>query len=115
MQIIHKEFGMKRVTTLMAAAAVLSLVLGLSSISFAQGETPAPRPHRAERIFKALDPDNTGKITREAFMAEAQKRAMLRWERLDPNGKGFVTREDFKRGRPNHHRGPMHGKPAAQQ
>jgi len=107
---------MKRMKTLIPAAVALSLVLGLSSMGFAQGNAPAPTPkhEKGAWVFKTLDPNNTGKITREAFMAEAQNRAMKRWEKIDPNGKGFVTREEYMaaRGHKGHHK---HEKPATQQ
>jgi len=95
--------------------AALSLVLGLSSLGFAQNSASAPE--WGARAFKALDPNNTGKVTREAFMEAAQKRSMLAWERLDPNGKGFVTKEDFlaRTAAAHAHRGHGHAKPAAGQ
>jgi len=97
--------------------AVLSLVLGLSSLGFAQNNAPAPRHDQGERVFKALDPDNTGRITREAFMEAAQKRAMIAWEQIDPNGKGYVTKEDFlaRTAAAHAHRAHRHGKPAPAQ
>jgi len=103
---------MKRMATLIAAVAALSLILAFSGISFAQGD--AQKAPRGERVFKVLDPGNTGKITKEAFMAEAQKNAEKRWAKIDPAGKGSVTREEFMAARAMHKGGGhgKHGKPA---
>jgi len=96
---------MKRMATLLAAVAALSLILAFSSMGFAQDNTP--RAARGARIFNVLDPNNTGTITKQAFMAEAQQRAEKSWARIDPTGKGSVTREEFMAGRA--HKGGKHG------
>jgi len=93
---------MKRV---FASVFALVLVLGLSSLCLAQDEAApaaktekpekAAKGERGEKAFKALDVNGTGKVTREEFMADAQKRAAVRWAKLDPSGKGYLTKEDF--------------------
>ncbi|GFK94634.1 hypothetical protein NNJEOMEG_02481 [Fundidesulfovibrio magnetotacticus] len=78
---------MKRAILLMLA---LSLTLAVPAL--AQDDAPV----KGDKAFKTLDANGDGKVTKDEFMAAAQKRAAARWEKLDPTGKGFVTKEDLE-------------------
>lgn len=76
----------------MAAFALsLTLVLGLAGMALAQDDA-APKGAKG---FKTLDANGDGKVTKEEFLAAAQKRAEARWAKLDSSGKGYITQEEF--------------------
>lgn len=70
----------------------LALCLALAVPALAQDDAAAPR---GDKGFKALDANADGKVTKDEFLAAAQKRAVARWEKLDPTGKGYVTKEEL--------------------
>jgi len=69
----------------------LALCLALAVPALAQD---AAEP-KGDKGFKTLDANGDGKVTKDEFLAAAQKRAQARWEKLDPTGKGYVTKEDL--------------------
>lgn len=82
---------MKRVLTALCA---LVLSLGLATMALAQ--TPADTPaEKGEKGFKRLDANGDGKVTKEEFLAAAQKQAEARYAKLDVQNKGYLTKEDF--------------------
>lgn len=81
---------MKRATSLLFA---LILSLGLSGFALAQDDSsPAPK---GEKAFKMYDANGDGKITKEEYVAAAQKRAEARFAKLDKDNKGYLTKDDF--------------------
>lgn len=97
---------MKRVVALMFA---LLLTAGFAGLALAQApaDAPAAAPAAATEAptptgvkgFKILDANGDGKVTKEEFLAAAQKRAMARYAKLDPQNKGYLTKEDFMEAR----------------
>jgi len=93
---------MKRVIAFVFA---LALTASLSGLALAQAPAAAPASAPAvddaapaptgEKAFKMLDANGDGKVTKEEFLAAAQKRAMARYEKLDTQNKGYLTKEDF--------------------
>lgn len=84
---------MKRVLTALCA---LILSLGLASLALAQDQAPADTPaEKGAKGFKRLDANSDGKVTKEEFLAAAQKQAEARFAKLDVQNKGFLTKEDF--------------------
>ena len=69
----------------------------LSATALAQDQT---EPAHAQRDrFAAFDKDGSGKVCQEQFMAVMKERAEKLWKKLDPEGKGCITREDFEKTR----------------
>lgn len=93
---------MKRVIAFVFA---LALTAALSGLALAQAPAAAPAPAPAvddaapavtgEKGFKMLDANGDGKVTKEEFVAAAQKRAAARFDKLDTQNKGYLTKEDF--------------------
>jgi Ca2+-binding EF-hand superfamily protein len=82
---------MKRVLTALCA---LVLSLGLASMALAQAPADTPA-EKGEKGFKRLDANGDGKVTKEEFLAAAQKQAEARFAKLDAQNKGYLTKEDF--------------------
>ena len=85
---------MKRMLAFLCA---LALVLGLSGLALAQEpaqDQPTTAP-KGEKAFKMMDANSDGKVTKEEFLAAAQKRAEERFAKLDKENKGYLTKEDF--------------------
>jgi len=73
------------------------LALGLAAASFGPAlaqDAAAPAP-QVGKAFKTYDANGDGKVTKEEFLAAAQKRAEARWAKLDPSGKGYVTQDEM--------------------
>jgi len=89
---------MKRVIAFVFA---LALTAGLSGLALAQAPATAPVADDAapavagEKGFKMLDANGDGKVTKEEFVAAAQKRAAARFDKLDTQNKGYLTKDDF--------------------
>ncbi|WP_243361993.1 EF-hand domain-containing protein [Fundidesulfovibrio terrae] len=94
-----------------ACVFAFSLVLGASGLSLAQDDAAAPKGGRA---FSLHDANGDGKITKEEFLAAAQKRAEARFAKLDKDNKGYLTKEDFIAARTAHGKGRKAAAPAAQ-
>jgi Ca2+-binding EF-hand superfamily protein len=97
---------MKRMT---ACVFALALILGVSGLCLAQDDAAAPKGAKA---FSMMDANGDGKITKEEFLAAAQKRAEARFAKLDKDSKGYLTKEDFMAARAAHGKGKK--APAAQ-
>jgi hypothetical protein len=86
---------MKRMTAFLFA---LALTVGAASLALAQapaaGDQSDAVPTGAKG-FATLDANGDGKVTKDEFLAAAQKRAMARWAKLDPQNKGYLTKDDF--------------------
>ncbi|MFP5221429.1 MAG: hypothetical protein ACLGSA_04005 [Acidobacteriota bacterium] len=91
---------MKRIIAFVFA---LALTAGMSGLALAQAPAAAPAPvadeaapaPTGEKGFKMLDANADGKVTKEEFLAAAQKRATARFDKLDTQNKGYLTKEDF--------------------
>jgi len=71
-----------------------------------QPAAEAPKPDAAA-IFKKLDANNDGKVSKEEFLKDKKDAAKAeeRFKKLDKDGDGFLTPEEFSAG---------HGKKAKQ-
>jgi len=91
---------------MIAFVFAFTLILGVSGLSLAQDDAAAPRGAKA---FSMMDTNGDGKITKEEFMAAAQKRAEARFTKLDKDSKGYLTKEDFMAARAAHGKGMKKG------
>jgi Ca2+-binding EF-hand superfamily protein len=82
----------------LSAMIVAVVALGLlSSGAYAKDKAPKKTP---EEIFKALDTDGDGFLSKDEFMAQVKKpeqkeRFEKRFAKLDTNGDGKLSLEEF--------------------
>ncbi len=79
----------------------VTCVLGLSAVDAQETKKPPQRQRKTvEQIFKTLDANKDGKLSKEEFMTnvpEARKAAReKRFTAMDANKDGFVTPEEMK-------------------
>lgn len=85
---------MKRAIAFVFALALTASLSGLALAQAPAVDDAAPAP-TGEKAFKMLDANGDGKVTKEEFLAAAQKRAAARYDKLDTQNKGYLTKEDF--------------------
>lgn len=70
---------------------------------------PGKGKHNPEEIFKKMDANNDGFVSKDEFMAsprakENPEKGAEKFNKLDAKGAGKITLEEFKAG--HHHKGP---------
>lgn len=91
---------MKAITSILATlalAATIHAAEGDAPKKPAEGGKPKMNP---EEVFKKLDKDANGSLSKEEFMASPQAKkdeakATERWTKLDKDANGSVTKEEF--------------------
>ena len=82
----------------MKLTLILSALLMSAALSYSADEKkPKPNP---EEMFKKLDKNSDGKLTKEEFVGkkegEAKTKAEAAFDAKDKDKKGFLTLEEFK-------------------
>jgi len=87
-----------------AMLAVIILVGVCCSYVFAQPKQPPPSPggeaseldprkeHAIDMMFREMDTDHDGKISKKEWMAFQEKQ----FKRFDKNGDGFITKDEVR-------------------
>jgi Ca2+-binding EF-hand superfamily protein len=82
---------------LVLAAAVLAL--GTVPLFAAEGDAPADRGAREGEMFKRLDTNNDGVLTKDELEARGAQRVAQSFDKLDRDKDGMVTQEEMKEAR----------------
>jgi len=92
---------------ILCSAVMLSLVWGLSTETAEAGKGKAKKKNDPEAMFKKLDANSDGKVTREEFskLGELGKKAKTikakkldkMFAQLDTKNQGYLSLEEFKK------------------
>ena len=76
----------------------LTLTALLAIISLSYADEPKPGKADPEAVFKKLDTNADGKLSKEEFLKGKKDAAKAeeRFKKLDKDGDGFLTLEEFK-------------------
>lgn len=92
---------MKSITSILAILALAA------TVNAAEGdkkpEEGAKKKANPEEVFKRLDKDANGSVSKEEFLASPQAKkdeakATERWTKLDKDANGSLTKEEFTAG-----------------
>jgi Ca2+-binding EF-hand superfamily protein len=82
---------------------VLGVTFGLSSVTIgaADEKKPEKKAPEPEAVFKRLDKDSNGKLTKDEFLAsrktdEAKQKGATQFDRKDADKDGSLSLEEFK-------------------
>ena len=80
--------------------AIVTLLTGIMLLlighNFSWSQKSPSNASKAESWFRAIDADGDGKISREEYLKNAEKRAEKNFRDMDVNKDGYVSKEEFK-------------------